>query len=58
MPKDRQEAAVEALSDIAEETYTLSTDELRLLRPALDRAQRGEFADDAIVDEVLNKPWR
>jgi hypothetical protein len=28
-----------------------------VLEPALERAKRGEFASDADVDEVLDKPW-
>jgi hypothetical protein len=58
LPKARQELAVEALSEIAdEETYKLSGDERAALDPALARARRGEFASEAEVDEVLNKPW-
>ena len=58
LPKERQELAVEALSDIAdEEAYALSDDENAVLKCALERANRGEFASDADVDEVLNKPW-
>jgi hypothetical protein len=58
LPKERQELAVAALTDIAEEeVYVLSDDERAVLEPALERAKRGEFASDAEVDEVLNKPW-
>jgi len=58
LPKARQELAVEALSEIAnEETYGLSDDERAVLDPALARAQRGKFAPDADVNEVLNKRW-
>jgi hypothetical protein len=58
LPKARQELAVEALSEIAdEETYRLSDEERAVLDPALARAQRGQFAPDGEVDEVLNKPW-
>ena len=58
LPKTRQELAVEALSEIAdEETYVLSDDERAVLERALERAKRGEFASDIDVDEVLNKPW-
>jgi predicted transcriptional regulator len=54
LPKARQELAVEALSEIAqEETYRLSEDE----QAALERAKRGEFASEAEVDEALNKRW-
>ena len=58
LPKARQELAVEALSEIAnEETYALSADERTTLESALERAKRREFASDADIDEVLNKPW-
>jgi hypothetical protein len=58
LPKARQELAVEALAEIAnEETYELSDEERAVLEPALERAKRGEFASDADVDQVLNKPW-
>ena len=58
LPKERQEYAVIALSEITEEeVYELSDEERAILEPALERAKRGEFASDAEVDEVLNKPW-
>jgi len=58
LSKARQELAVEALSEIAhEETYELSDEERAVLEPALERAKRGEFASEADVDQVLNKPW-
>jgi hypothetical protein len=58
LPKGRQELAVEALSEIADErAYKLSDAERAVLEPALARAKRGEFASDAEIDEVLNKPW-
>ena len=57
LPKERQEIAAKALAEITdEEVYILSEDELAVLKPALERARRGEFASDAEVDEVLNKP--
>jgi hypothetical protein len=57
LPKDRQEVAAIALAEIVEEeVYILSEEELAVLEPALERAKRGEFASDAEVDEVLNKP--
>jgi hypothetical protein len=59
LPPARQELAVEALSEIAEEEpYNLSDDERAVLEPALERAKRGEFASNTDVDEALNKPWR
>jgi len=58
LPKARQELAVEALSEIADEkTYILSDEERAVLESAIERANRGEFASHADVDEVLNKPW-
>lgn len=58
LPADRQELAIEALSDIAADgVYALSDDERFILMPALERAKRREFASDADVDEMLNKPW-
>lgn len=58
LPPERQELAVDALSEIAEEgVYNLSDDERAVLEPALERARRGEFASEAEADEVLNKPW-
>ena len=58
LPRARQELAVEALSEIAdEETYVLSDDERAVLESGLERAKRSEFASHADIDEVLNKPW-
>ncbi len=58
LPAERQEAAIEALTEIAAETYALSDDELLVLEPALERARRGEYASDAEVSELLHEPWR
>ena len=57
LPTARKRLAVEALTAITDDTYVLSDDEHAVLEPALARAERGEFASDAEVDEVLNKPW-
>lgn len=59
LPEERQQRALEVLSELAEEEdiYILSDEERAILEPALERAERGEFASDAEVDEVLNKPW-
>ena len=55
---DRQEFAMEVLTEIVEnDVYVLSDEERAILEPALERAKRGEFATDADIDEVLNKPW-
>ena len=59
LPEARQLALLEFLAEeIAGEPYVLSEDELAVLRPALERAQRGEFASDEEVAELLDKPWR
>jgi len=58
LPKERQELAVEALTEIADpEVYVLSDEERAILEPALARAARGEFASDEEVDTAINKPW-
>jgi hypothetical protein len=58
LPKSRQELAVEALSEITDETtYALSGDERAVVESALERARRGEFASQTDIDEVLNTPW-
>jgi hypothetical protein len=49
---------LDVLTEIVDdEVYVLSEEERAILEPALERAKRGEFATDAEVDEVLNKPW-
>ena len=58
LPEPRQQAAVEALSEIAEEPYQLSEEELALLRPALERARRGEFVPETEAADLLDKAWR
>jgi hypothetical protein len=58
LPEQRQAAAVDALTDIAEEPYQLSADELAVLEPALQRARQGEFASDEEISRLLDKPWR
>ena len=59
LPRERQEQAIAALSDIAEdEVYILSEEERAILEPALKEAERGENLTDAETDELLTKPWR
>jgi hypothetical protein len=58
LPEPLQEAAAEALAEIVDEPYRLSDDELAVLRPALERAQRGEVVPDSEVTDLLDKPWR
>ena len=57
LPPERQEQAEFALEEIVQDMYVLSDEELAILEPALEQAKRGEFASDAEVDEILNKPW-
>ena len=58
LPKERQEFVAMALEEITEEdVYVLSDEERAILEPALERAKRGEFASEAEVDKLLNKPW-
>lgn len=58
LPEDRKIAAKVALAELADDgEYILSDIELAILEPALARAKGGEFADEAEVDELLNKPW-
>lgn len=58
LPERRQEAILELLTEEIEEPYQLSEEELAVLRPALARAQRGEFVPDEEVADLLDKPWR
>jgi hypothetical protein len=58
LPEPLQEAAVDALSEIADQPYQLSDDELAVLRPAFERARRGEFVPESEADDLLDKPWR
>lgn len=59
LPKERQQLAIMALSEIAEDdVYVLSDEELAILEPALRDAERGENLSDAETDELLAKPWR
>ena len=58
LPEERQELAVEALSEIASaDTYALSQEERAVLEPALARAKQGEFAPDDDVEAAIGKSW-
>lgn len=58
LPEPRQQAAVEALTEIAEQDlYVLSEEECAVLEPALAEARRGENLTDADKLDLLNKPW-
>ena len=57
LPLHRQEQIVEWLAEATDEPYRLSHDELSAVLPELEGARRGEFADRAAVDAVLNVPW-
>ena len=58
LPEDRKTLAIDALSDITEDVYVLSSDERAVLNPALERVHRGEYASDEEMSELLDKPWR
>ena len=58
LPEPRQQAAVEALSEIADDFHQLSDDELAVLQPALERTRRGEFVPEDEAADLLDKPWR
>jgi hypothetical protein len=60
LPEAKQEIAAELLEQLAAddgEPYLLSAEERRVVRDALARAERGEFAADADVEAVLRRPW-
>ncbi len=56
LPEAEQLAAVEALSEITNAPYQLSSDELTILQPALERAHRSDFAEDQAFAELLETP--
>jgi hypothetical protein len=58
LPEERQAAAVEALSEIADTPHRLSDEELTILLPALEEAHAGRNPTDAETDPLLNAPWR
>jgi hypothetical protein len=59
LPEDKQAVAAELLEQLAAndvEPYPLSDEERSIVREALVRAQRGEFASDETVDDILRRP--
>lgn len=58
LPEAQQAAAVDALTEIADAPYELSTDERAAVEPALERARRGEFVSEDETRDLLDKPWR
>jgi ABC-type nitrate/sulfonate/bicarbonate transport system substrate-binding protein len=56
LPEEKQQLAAELLEEIAavDEPYILTELERTILLPALERAQRGEFASD----EEMAALWR
>ena len=59
LPEERQQEAILALTEIAEDdVYVLSDEERAILEPALRDAEQGENLSDAETDELLTKPWR
>ena len=58
LPEHRKLEAQLVLEDLTgDDVYSLSAEELAILEPALERAERGEFASDEEVAEALHKPW-
>ena len=57
LPEDKQRLAAELLEELAasEQLYVLSNSEREALRPALSRAQNGEFASDEAVEALWQK---
>jgi hypothetical protein len=60
LPAAKQEIAAELLEQLVAENgepYYLSAEERRIVREALARAERGEYAADEDVEAVLRRPW-
>ena len=57
LPEEKQRLAAELLEELAavDEPYILSPDERAVLLPALERAERGEFASDEEVAALWRK---
>jgi hypothetical protein len=56
----KQAVAAELLEPLAQggaAPYALSPDERTVVRVALVRAERGEFASEADVEATLRRPW-
>ena len=61
LPENRQLLAAEVLEDIisgSQEAFQIPAEDLPAVFEGAEQAKRGEFASDAEVDELLNKPWR
>jgi hypothetical protein len=58
LPEVEQDLIADTLADLTDNSiYQLSDDELSVLVPEIEGAQRGEFAGRASVDALLNTPW-
>jgi hypothetical protein len=60
LPESKQEIAAELLEQLTASDapdYPLSDDERAVVRNALARARRFEFASDADVERALRRPW-
>ena len=57
LPEDKQQLAAELLEELAAtgEPYFLSEAERAILLPALERAEKGEFASDADMAALWRK---
>lgn len=58
LPEGRKIEATLALAELtSEDVYVLSGEELAAVLPEFEGARRGEFATEAEVNGVINKPW-
>ena len=59
LPPEKQAMAVEFIEELASSAslYVFEADERSIVEAAVARAKRGEFADDADVAALLDRPW-
>ncbi|MEQ1670013.1 MAG: hypothetical protein ABL893_04060 [Hyphomicrobium sp.] len=55
LPEDKQRLAAELLEQLAEKPYVLSEAERAVLEPALERADKNQFASEAEVAALWKK---
>ena len=60
LPEEKQQLAAELLEELAAdlEPYKLSRDEREAVEEGLAQAERGEFASDAEVENLLRRSWQ
>ena len=58
LPEEKQRLAAELLEELAaDEPVKLSDEERAVVREGLAEANRGEFANDEEVADLLRRPW-